>query len=53
MQAPLRPSTVSTRQVVQAPKPQPMRRSMDTWQGTPALAAWAATPAIMGWGPQA
>ena len=33
--------------------PQPMRSSMDTWQGTPASFAMAAMAFSMGFGPQA
>ena len=52
MQAPFIPSTVSTLQVLQAPKPQLIMRSSDTSQYAPTSAAAVATFFIMTAGPQ-
>jgi hypothetical protein len=46
------PSAIWTLHVLQAPNPQVIIRSIETWQGICASAAILATPAIMGWGPQ-
>ena len=47
------PSAIWTAQPRQAPTPQAIRSSMDTWQGTPNSAAALATLFSMGLGPQA
>ena len=52
MQAPTLPLVVGTTQVAQAPKPQVIMRSIETWQATSAARAWSATACIMGSGPQ-
>ena len=43
--------TVETTQERQAPTPHAIRRSSETWQGTPAAAACAATMRCIGSGP--
>ena len=47
------PSAIWMAQPRQAPTPQAIRSSMDTWQGTPYSAATTATFFSMGLGPQA